>query len=312
MKKYFYILALLMTIFAPTSLTAQSSDPLLDLLNKKNTSNTSSAFASIDAYLAKNNTDFDNNDEVVKLFNQERIRLGANFETELWKYLGTDVRKYYWISSFVEGKDYLNGNSPLPDLAKRIRSKAQDLAVKSDDYELLGMKFTILRDVVVDLYLDKNLASAKIIKQKADRIYKDIAEMGVVGASDEYTMCVYDNLEKNPGSCKKENSEETNSIPQTNSSGSKIISGGVLNGRAVSLPAPAYPPAARAVGASGAVNVNVVIDESGNVISAEAISGHALLRQAAVDAAKQAKFSPFKLDGKPTKVTGTIVYNFSK
>lgn len=309
MKKYLFILALLMTIFAPTILSAQTTDPLLDLLKQKNTSR---SFADLDAYLAKNNTDFDNNDEVVKLFNQERVRLGANFETELWKYLGEDLRKHYWVSSFVETKEYLNGNSPLPELAKKIRSNAQNFAVKPDDYEGLGMKFTILREVVVDLYLDKNLASAKTLKQKAERIYKDIEQYAVVGAAGEYILCIYDNLEKNPGSCKKENSEEPSSAPQTDNSGSNIISGGVLNGRAVSLPAPAYPPAARAVGASGAVNVNVVIDEAGNVISAEALSGHALLRQAAVDAAKQAKFSPFKLDGKLTKVTGTIVYNFSK
>ncbi len=90
----------------------------------------------------------------------------------------------------------------------------------------------------------------------------------------------------------------------------KIISGGVLNGKAVSLPLPAYPAAARAVKASGAVNVQVTIDESGNVISASAVSGHPLLRQAAEEAARQAKFAPVTLSGTPVSVTGVIVYNF--
>ena len=88
------------------------------------------------------------------------------------------------------------------------------------------------------------------------------------------------------------------------------ISGGVLNGKAISLPQPPYPPAARAVHASGAVNVQVTIDEKGNVTSASAVSGHPLLRAAATAAARQARFAPTKLSGTPVKVTGVIVYNF--
>lgn len=90
----------------------------------------------------------------------------------------------------------------------------------------------------------------------------------------------------------------------------KPISGGVLNGKARSLPKPPYPPAARAVRASGAVSVQVVIDEAGNVISASAVSGHPLLRQAAAQAARGAKFSPTMLSGQPVKVQGVITYNF--
>jgi periplasmic protein TonB len=88
------------------------------------------------------------------------------------------------------------------------------------------------------------------------------------------------------------------------------ISGGVLNGKAISLPKPAYPAIARAAHASGTVVVQVVIDENGNVISAHAVSGHPLLQGAAVGAARSAKFSPTKLSGQPVKVTGVIQYNF--
>lgn len=90
----------------------------------------------------------------------------------------------------------------------------------------------------------------------------------------------------------------------------KTISGGVLNGKATSLPKPAYPPAARAVKASGSVAVQVVVDEQGNVLSARAISGHPLLRAASEAAAREAKFTPTKLSGKPVKVSGVINYNF--
>ena len=88
----------------------------------------------------------------------------------------------------------------------------------------------------------------------------------------------------------------------------KIISGGVLNGKATNLVKPEYPPGAGE--ARGAVNVQVTIDEEGNVISAKAVSGHPLLRPASEDAAKKSKFKPTLLEGKPVKLTGIIVYNF--
>ncbi len=89
------------------------------------------------------------------------------------------------------------------------------------------------------------------------------------------------------------------------------ISGGVLNGKATSLPKPAYPPSAKAVRASGSVSVQILVDEKGSVVSATAVSGHPLLRQAAVDAAKNAKFSPTMLSGKTVKVSGVLTFNFT-
>jgi protein TonB len=88
------------------------------------------------------------------------------------------------------------------------------------------------------------------------------------------------------------------------------IAGGVLNGKATSLPKPAYPAIARAANASGTVTVQVTIDESGKVISAHAVGGHPLLQQAAVQAAYGARFTPTQLSGQPVKVTGVITYNF--
>lgn len=87
---------------------------------------------------------------------------------------------------------------------------------------------------------------------------------------------------------------------------------GVINGRATYLPKPNYPPAAIAVNATGQVNVQVLIDERGNVISATAISGHPLLKAVAEAAARQAKFSPTLLSQTPVKVTGVITYNFNR
>ena len=91
---------------------------------------------------------------------------------------------------------------------------------------------------------------------------------------------------------------------------SRPISGGVLNGKAISKPQPVYPPIARAARASGTVVVQITVDEEGNVIAASAVSGHPLLRQSAVSAARQARFSPTLLSGQPVKVTGVVTYNF--
>jgi TonB family protein len=91
----------------------------------------------------------------------------------------------------------------------------------------------------------------------------------------------------------------------------KPVSGGVLNGSAISLPPPIYPEMARRMRASGQVTVEVVIDENGKVLSARAVTGSTILREAAVQAASRARFSPTKLSGQPVKVAGVINYNFN-
>jgi TonB family protein len=89
------------------------------------------------------------------------------------------------------------------------------------------------------------------------------------------------------------------------------VSGGVLNGKAISLPQPIYPPVAKAAKASGTVVVQVTLDEDGKVISALAVSGHPLLRKAAEAAARLARFNPTKMGGKAVKVSGILNYEFS-
>jgi periplasmic protein TonB len=91
----------------------------------------------------------------------------------------------------------------------------------------------------------------------------------------------------------------------------KPVSGGVLNGTAVTLPPPIYPEAAKRMRTQGVVQVDVVLDETGKVVSANASSGPAILRDAAVQAALKARFSPTKLSGQPVKVAGVINYKFA-
>ena len=82
-------------------------------------------------------------------------------------------------------------------------------------------------------------------------------------------------------------------------------------GNGTYTPMPSYPEIAKAAGAEGNVSVRVTVNEEGNVIAAEAVSGHPLLRTAAVDAARQSKFKPTVVDGKPVKVSAVISYVFS-
>ncbi|HYY96528.1 MAG TPA: TonB family protein [Pyrinomonadaceae bacterium] len=89
-----------------------------------------------------------------------------------------------------------------------------------------------------------------------------------------------------------------------------LVSGGVLNGKAIYKPQPAYPPDARAARAAGTVTVQILVDEEGNVVEAHAVSGHPLLRDAAETAARNSRFSPTRLQGQPVKVSGVITYSF--
>jgi TonB family protein len=92
----------------------------------------------------------------------------------------------------------------------------------------------------------------------------------------------------------------------------KTVSRGVLNGEALSLPKPNYSKLAITANAQGQVTVQVTIDETGRVISANAVGGHPMLRADAERAARAARFSPTKLSDVPVKVTGVITYNFLK
>lgn len=89
----------------------------------------------------------------------------------------------------------------------------------------------------------------------------------------------------------------------------KIVEGGIVNGKATYLPHPDYPQEAKDFCVSGTISVAVEINEKGNVISAKAILGDKLLRQAAVEAAKKAKFNNHGHFRVPV-IKGIVIYNF--
>src|SRR5262245_44140119 len=106
------------------------------------------------------------------------------------------------------------------------------------------------------------------------------------------------------------------SVPPAAETGAEIpkkltVSGGVLQGKAIKKVQPPYPPIAKAARASGAVQVQVIIGETGEVIEASVISGHPLLRDAALQAARQWLFQPTELSAVPVKVQGILTFNFT-
>jgi TonB family protein len=90
------------------------------------------------------------------------------------------------------------------------------------------------------------------------------------------------------------------------------VSGGVLVGQATHKVQPKRPPMAEAAGIEGVVVVEVTLAPTGDVVAARAVSGHPLLREAAVAAAREWKFRPTVRQGTPVKVIGTITMKFGK
>jgi protein TonB len=88
------------------------------------------------------------------------------------------------------------------------------------------------------------------------------------------------------------------------------LASSLLISKAISLPQPLYPALAKQIKAQGPVNVQILVDEQGKVISAHAVSGNPTLLAAAKDAALRARFTPTVLSGVPVKVQGLITYNF--
>jgi TonB family protein len=74
---------------------------------------------------------------------------------------------------------------------------------------------------------------------------------------------------------------------------------------------PAYPPAAVPDKRQGQVIVRIVVSETGDVETAEVISGNPVLANAAVDAAKQWKFKPYIRNGQPVKAAVKLPFDFA-
>ncbi len=84
----------------------------------------------------------------------------------------------------------------------------------------------------------------------------------------------------------------------------------IPDGRLLNDVEPAYPRAAIERHIQGEVRIGLVIGKDGRVESARLISGHPLLRKAAVEAARQRVYRPFLVDGQPVRIATAIGIRF--
>ncbi len=73
---------------------------------------------------------------------------------------------------------------------------------------------------------------------------------------------------------------------------------------------PVYPAVARKMHVQGEVLLSIKVSKDGTVSRVNAISGHPLLTQSAVDAVKQWEYKPFLLNGDPVEVESIVRVTF--
>jgi len=83
-------------------------------------------------------------------------------------------------------------------------------------------------------------------------------------------------------------------------------------GRVVKKVAPTFPVAAKQLNVTGTQDVQIVVDEDGNVIDAKVLKGNALFTQSTLAAIKEWKFTPLQKDGQPVKFTTIVTFNYTK
>jgi TonB family protein len=238
-------------------------------------------------------------------FNDERKRLGSRFEPELMKYIRGDVEKHYWISFFLEDSSYLHGNTPLPQLSLLVKEEGLALARKGTDEESLD--YTISLSVTAAVLAQQlgltELAAAH--KGEAERLLATIEDAGVYfpAISDEERRLYRSIGSGETGGASPPGGDEDASEPKAQ------ILGGQLDRKAISKPAPQYSTETH-TRVTGEVVVRVVVDETGKVMWAKAVSGNPLLQASAVAAAYKAVFRPTLLSGKPARVAGFLTYEF--
>jgi hypothetical protein len=240
-----------------------------------------------------------NKQNLSRVFVAERNRLGEKFEPELWRYLDDDPEKHYWIGTFLTAKSYLHGTEPMPKLAFKVRVRALQLLNDRNDKRSLGWRATINRHLAVYSKLIGKQDEALRYRNAAGPLLVRADLKPFTAGQNPYDACVYANLEGSIVNC-----AETDTPRET------IVNAGWLNSRAATLVEPAYPTEMKGDRSGAKVDVQVVIDKSGNVISAKAFRGPTEFHAAAVDAAMKTKFPPTILSRSPVKVTGWLSFTF--
>jgi TonB family protein len=87
-------------------------------------------------------------------------------------------------------------------------------------------------------------------------------------------------------------------------------SAGIMAANLIWSPTPAYPAAASEAKVEGEVTVNAIVGKDGNVLSATAVSGPPLLREAALKAVEKWQYHPYLVSGKPAVIATRAIIDF--
>jgi periplasmic protein TonB len=90
----------------------------------------------------------------------------------------------------------------------------------------------------------------------------------------------------------------------------KKVSQSEATSAAVSKVQPEYPPMAKQLRISGAVELEASVNEEGAVDNVRVVSGNPVLTKAATTALLKWRFKPFTNNGAPVKALATLTFDF--
>jgi TonB family protein len=242
-------------------------------------------------------------------FQSVRTQLGANFEPELWKYLADDVDKQDRIANFLIYPDYLHGNLPMPDLARRIQLRSLSLLAGKSDLSSRTAFVTASINAAVQSAELELIAEARQHKNDVEKMLAaDRFLVTAVPAMADYDSCIYDAIGDpkigSPAAACKPKKASTGPVI------TMIEMGEIPQQKVISKPEPQWKKETKTGTLAGILKVQVVIDESGRVESAEIVDGPSVLQEAALAAARKARFQQTMYQGQPEKIRGWLTYSY--
>ena len=318
-------------VFAPTFLIILAACAAIAVLGQRGAP---APFAEIDKHVRSQGGWAFNSQSLAELFNIERKRLGEQFEPELMKYLGQDLEKHYWISTYLEAEYYLKGATPLPQLSLLIKHQSLVLLEGKEDFASLSnvMRFSVSAAVLSERLGFYQLAVSH--KMRAEHLALKNPDLKTsIPAITEEEQQLYEALplsyaapdEKRLLLAKKaDEAVRTGKLSQpfgvkpavpiptpTPSPKTIQVTSELLKRTAIKKVQPSYPPEAKKARVSGTVKIQVLVSEEGRVIKATFVEGPEPLREASLDAARRWEFKPTMLNDVLVKVSGILTFNIT-
>lgn len=260
------------------------------------------------AYLYKRVNKHDAQGNIVE---EAMYRGGGAFDyKEVYKY-DTKGRRVEWLTYDEKGATTsrntytYSGDGQFPDGETRDGGRKVKFVY---EFDAQG-NWTKRLELYVGQSPDKSKQIGEVTYRTITYYEADKAAAGKAQAGETKTVWVI------PAGFKDISPYEVISVPPPSATpppGVTAKTGVLYAGKPIKRVAPVYPPLAVQAKIVGTVSLEAIIDETGNVIWAKAVSGPPLLRDAAVEALRQWKFEPAMFDGAPVKVLGAFTLNFGK